>query len=185
MDTVDVHHGRLQCLYQLFPRHDPRGPGIARRSSGRDRAPRRGGAGRRRGGDRPRTLGTRRPGSTQPGLGEAAREAVIFTEDRIRRWAGRPVTEVGKDLAVAIFGNNGEFRMGLADGEKQGWQLLAQGIAQAIRNADAHRIQNRSDHRRYAMGVIGSCSRLLTQMRFEHGNRFHDASPIPPTSEIE
>ena len=117
--------------------------------------------------------------------GKAAREAVIFTEDRIRRWAGRPVTEVGKDLAVAIFGNNGEFRMGLADGEKQGWQLLAQGIAQAIRNADAHRIQNRSDHRRYAMGVIGSCSLLLTQMRFEHGNRFHDASPIPPTSEIE
>lgn len=117
--------------------------------------------------------------------GKAAREAVIFTEDRIRRWAGRPVTEVGKDLAVTIFGNNGEFRMGLADGEKQGWQLLAQGIAQAIRNADAHRIQNRSDHRRYAMGVIGSCSRLLTQMRFEHGNRFHDASPIPPTSEIE
>lgn len=117
--------------------------------------------------------------------GKAAREAVIFTEDRNRRWAGRPVTEVGKDLAVAIFGTNGEYRMGLADGEKQGWQFLAQGIAQALRNADTHRIQNRVDHRRYAMGVIGACSLLLTQMRYEHGNRFHDPSPIPAPAELE
>ena len=116
--------------------------------------------------------------------GKAAREAVIFTEDRIRRWAGRPVTEVGKDLAVAIFGSNGEYRMGLADGEKQGWQFLAQGIAQALRNADTHRIQDRADHRCYAMGVIGACSLLLTQMRYEHGNRFHDASPVPAPSEL-
>lgn len=108
--------------------------------------------------------------------GKAAREAVIFTEDRIRRWAGRPVTEVGKELAVAIFGNSGQYRMGLAEGEKQGWQFLAQGIAQALRNADTHRIQDRPDHKRYAMGVIGTCSLLLTQMRFEHGNRFHDMS---------
>mgnify|MGYP000574856442 CR=1 FL=1 len=113
--------------------------------------------------------------------GKAAREAVIFTEDRIRRWAGRPVAEVGKDLAVAIFGSNGEYRMGLADGEKQGWQFIAQGIAQALRNADTHRIQTRADHRRYAMGVIGTCSLLLTQMRYEHGNRFHDATPVPVT----
>lgn len=116
--------------------------------------------------------------------GKAAREAVIFTEDRIRRWAGRPVAEVGKGLAVTIFGTNGEYRMGLADGEKQGWQFLAQGIAQALRNADTHRIQTRADHRRYAMGVIGACSLLLTQMRYEHGNRFHDASPVPTPPEI-
>jgi hypothetical protein len=116
--------------------------------------------------------------------GKAAREAVIFTEDRIRRWAGRPVTEVGKELAVAIFGSNGEYRMGLVEGEK-GWQFLAQGIAQALRNADTHRIQDRSDHRRYAMGVIGACSLLLTQMRFEHGNRFHDISPASAPVELE
>jgi hypothetical protein len=109
--------------------------------------------------------------------GKAAREAVIFAEDRLRRWAGRPVTEVGKDLAIAIFGSNGEYRMGLAEGERQGWQFVARGIAQALRNADTHRIQDRPDHKRYAMGVIGVCSLLLTQMRFEHGNRFHDTSP--------
>jgi hypothetical protein len=117
--------------------------------------------------------------------GKAAREAVIFTEDRIRRWAGRPVTEVGKDLAIAIFGSNGDYRMGLADGEKVGWQLLAQGIAQALRNADTHRIQNRPDHKRYAMGVIGACSLLLTQMRYEHTNRFHDTSPAARTTSTD
>ena len=108
--------------------------------------------------------------------GKAVREAVIFTEDRIRRWAGRPVSEVGKDLAVAVFGAKGDYRMGMADGEKQGWQFIAQGIAQALRNVDTHRIQERPDHKRYAFGVIGVCSLLLTQMRFEHGNRFHDVS---------
>jgi hypothetical protein len=51
----------------------------------------------------------------------------------------------------------------------QGWQLFAQGIAQALRNVDAHRIQDRQDHKRYALGLVGACSLLLTQMRYEHG----------------
>jgi hypothetical protein len=109
--------------------------------------------------------------------GKVATGAVIFTEDRIRKWSGRPPGEVSKDLAVAIFGQNGNYRMGLTDGEKTGWQLFAQGIAQALRNVDTHRIQNRSDHKRYALGVVGACSLLLTQMRYEHGNRFQDTSP--------
>jgi hypothetical protein len=109
--------------------------------------------------------------------GKVGSQAVIFTEDRIRRWAGRPVSEVGKDLAVAVFGKNGQFQMGQTEGENQGWQLYAQGIAQALRNVDAHRIQERADHKRYAMGLVGACSLLLTQMRYEHGNRFRDTSP--------
>lgn len=109
--------------------------------------------------------------------GKVASQAVIFTEDRIRKWAGRPVGEVGKDLAIAIFGRSGQFQMGQTDGEMQGWQLFAQGIAQALRNVDAHRIQDRPDHKRYALGLVGACSLLLTQMRYEHGNRFRDTSP--------
>ncbi|MGB6164963.1 MAG: TIGR02391 family protein [Pseudonocardiaceae bacterium] len=109
--------------------------------------------------------------------GKVASQAVIFTEDRIRKWAGRPVSEVGKDLAIAIFGKAGQFQMGQTDGEIQGWQLFAQGIAQALRNVDAHRIQNRPDHKRYALGLVGACSLLLTQMRYEHGNRFRDTTP--------
>ncbi|MGH3721311.1 MAG: TIGR02391 family protein [Pseudonocardiaceae bacterium] len=109
--------------------------------------------------------------------GKVASQAVIFTEDRIRKWAGRPVGEVGKDLAVAIFGKSGQFQMGKTDGEKEGWQLFAQGIVRALRNVDAHRIQNRPDHKRYALGLVGACSLLLTQMRYEHGNRFQDTTP--------
>lgn len=108
---------------------------------------------------------------------KVASQAVIFTEDRIRKWAGRPVGEVGKDLAVAIFGKAGQFQMGQTDGEIQGWQMFAQGIAQALRNVAAHRIQDRPDHKRYALGLVGACSLLLTQMRYEHGNRFRDTTP--------
>ena len=112
--------------------------------------------------------------------GKVASQAAIFTEDRIRKWAGRPVDEVGKELAVAVFGRQGDYQMGLTDSEKQGWHLFAQGIAQALRNVDAHRLQQRPDHRRYALGMVGACSLLLTQMRYEHGNRFHDSSPMGP-----
>jgi hypothetical protein len=115
--------------------------------------------------------------------GKVASQAVIFTEDRIRKWAGRPVGEVGKDLAVAIFGKSGQFQMGQTDSEMQGWQLFAQGIAQALRNVDAHRIQNRPDHKRYALGLVGACSLLLTQMRYEHGNRFRDTTPASSDDE--
>ncbi|WP_152546884.1 TIGR02391 family protein [Amycolatopsis orientalis] len=115
--------------------------------------------------------------------GKVASQAVIFTEDRVRKWAGRPVGEVGKDLAVAIFGKAGQFQMGKTEGETQGWQLFAQGIAQALRNVDAHRIQDRPDHKRYALGLVGACSLLLTQMRYEHGNRFRDTAPASSGSE--
>jgi len=109
--------------------------------------------------------------------GKVASQAVIFTEDRIRKWTARPNSEVGKELAIAVLGKSGLYQMGLTEGERQGWQLLAQGLAQAVRNVDAHRIQERPDHKRYAMGVLGTCSLLLTQLRYEHGNRFHDTSP--------
>jgi hypothetical protein len=108
---------------------------------------------------------------------KVAREAAVFTEDRIRKWAGRPVTEVGETLMTAVFGDQGDYRMGRTSGEKQGWHRFAMGISMALRNVDAHRIQNRSDDKRYALGVVGACSLLLTQMRYEHGNRFDDTSP--------
>jgi hypothetical protein len=113
---------------------------------------------------------------------KVARNALIFTEDRIRKWAGRPESEVGAALAVAIFkAPQGNFQLGKTDGETEGWQLFAQGIAKALRNVDTHRIQERPDLKRYALGVVGACSLLLTQMRFEHGNRFRDTSPAAST----
>jgi len=52
--------------------------------------------------------------------GKVANQAPILTEYRIRKWAGRPVGEVGEDLAVAIFGKSGQFQMGQTEGELQG-----------------------------------------------------------------
>ena len=109
--------------------------------------------------------------------GKVASQSSIFTEDRIRRWAGRPADEVGEKLMSAVFGPKGDYRLGLTEPEKEGWLLLAMGTSKALRNAHAHRIQNREDHKRYALGVLGVSSLLLTQMRFEHSNRFHDVSP--------
>lgn len=73
--------------------------------------------------------------------------------------------------------------MGRTSGEKQGWHRLAMGIAMALRNVDAHRFQSRDDHKRYALGVLGTCSLLLTQMRYEHGNRFQDVGPAEGIAE--
>ncbi len=78
---------------------------------------------------------------------------------------------------TAVFGDSGDYRLGLTDGERQGWFRTAMGLAMAVRNVDAHRIQRRDDHKRYAMGVLGTCSLLLTQLRYERGNRFHDTTP--------
>ena len=113
--------------------------------------------------------------------GKVASLTAVFTEDRVRKWAGRPVTEVGEKLMTAIFGDKGDFRLGLTESEKQGWHRFAMGISAALRNVDAHRLQQRADHRLYAMGVLGASSLLLTQMRYEHGSRFHDTSPAGPT----
>jgi hypothetical protein len=48
------------------------------------------------------------------------------------------------------------------------------GFALALRNVDTHRIQQRDDHKRHAMGVVGTASLLLTQLRHQHGNSFRN-----------
>jgi uncharacterized protein (TIGR02391 family) len=105
--------------------------------------------------------------------GKAVSQACIYFEDRIRKLAGGPAEEVGERLMTAVFGENGEYRLGVTDGEKQGWHRIAMGISMALRNAANHRIDDRPDHKRYAFGVISTCSLVLTQLKFEHGNRFH------------
>jgi hypothetical protein len=112
--------------------------------------------------------------------GKVASQSSIYTEDRIRRWAGRPAGEVGEKLMSAVFGDKGDYRLGLTESEKQGWHRFAMGTAMALRNVDGHHLQSRPDHKVYAMGVLGANSLLLTQMRFEHGNRFHDMTRGEP-----
>lgn len=111
--------------------------------------------------------------------GKAATQTTLFTEDRIRRWTGQPAQLVGEKLMTAVFGDKGNYRLGLVEGEQQGWHRLAMGVSMALRNVVGHRIQDRPGNRRYTLGVLGTCSLLLTQLRYEHGTRFHDTSPVP------
>jgi hypothetical protein len=115
--------------------------------------------------------------------GKTATQATLFLEDRLRKWAGQPAELVGVDLMKAVLGPGAGYRLGRTEGEKDGWHQFARGITLALRNAAAHRIEDRPDHRRYVLGVVGACSLLLTQLRYEHGNRFDDLSPVSMAGE--
>lgn len=102
-----------------------------------------------------------------------ASQTAIFVEDQIRSWAGNPKTDkngllIGKSLMASVFGDSSEWRLGAQRGEHEGWRSLAIGFTQALSNVDRHRIQARDDARRYAVGVLGLGSLLLTQLRHEH-----------------
>lgn len=106
---------------------------------------------------------------------KVASQTAIFVEDRVRRWAGDPKgrngeTQVGKNLMHSVFDPESELACGLTKGETEGWMYLGMGFAQALSNADRHRINERDDARRYAIGVLGLGSLLLTQLRYEHGD---------------
>jgi hypothetical protein len=107
--------------------------------------------------------------------GKVASQAAIFVEDRVRAWAGSPKDKggnelVGKALYLAVFDDSSDYRLGRQAGEREGWRFLGMGFAQALSNVDRHRIQDRDDARRYAIGVLGLGSLLLTQIRYEHGD---------------
>ena len=100
-------------------------------------------------------------------------EVVIFLEHKIRVWAGEPTAKdgaamTGKTLFATAFKDDGPLRLGQQSSEYEGWRGLGTGLAQAIGNVARHRIQQRDDLRRYAMGVLGLGSLILTQLRYEH-----------------
>lgn len=110
---------------------------------------------------------------------KVASQTAIFLEDRLRSWAGDPKSGkgeslVGKDLMGRVFSDDSDWRLGSRAAEREGWRGLGVGFAQALSNVDRHRIQQRQDARRYAIGVLGLGSLLLTQMRYEHGDLVED-----------
>jgi hypothetical protein len=115
--------------------------------------------------------------------GKIPAAVAIFVEHKVRQWAGDPRGTnnnilVGKSLYAKALGNDGMLRMGRQESEYEGWRGLGMGLAQAIGNVDRHRIQQRSDVRRYAMGVLGLGSLILTQLRYEHPARIQE-SEVP------
>ena len=100
----------------------------------------------------------------------------IYLEAKLREWAGRPRAEVGVKLMSAVFSPTGEFPLGNTEPEREGWHALARGFAGALSNVDRHRLEDRADAKRYAIGVLGTASLLLTQLRWQHGNRFRSST---------
>lgn len=106
-----------------------------------------------------------------------ARETAIFVEDRVRQWSGNPKdkktgkTLFGKALFAVVLGDSSEFRLGKEAAEWEGWRMLGTGFIQALSNVDRHNIQRRTgtDAKRYAFGVLGLGSLILTQLRYQHG----------------
>lgn len=110
---------------------------------------------------------------------KVASQTAIFVEDRIRTWAGEPTGRqgeplVGKGLMAHVLGDSSDWRLGSRAGEREGWRGLGMGFAQALGNVDRHRIQSRDDAQRYAIGVLGVGSLLLTQLQHEHGDLIED-----------
>ena len=111
--------------------------------------------------------------------GKVASQTAIFVEHRVREWAGDPQSGrkeslVGRELMGRVFSDESDWRLGSRAAEREAWRALATGFAGALSNVDRHRIQRRDDARRYACGVLGLGSLLLTQMRHEHGDLIED-----------
>lgn len=104
---------------------------------------------------------------------QVASQAVIYVEDKVRRWAGQPTGKdgnvlVGQTLFALALGDGGPLALGKQSNETQGWRSLGTGLVAALGNVDRHHVQERPDARLYAMGVLGLASLLLTQLRHQH-----------------
>lgn len=105
--------------------------------------------------------------------GKVASQTAIFVENHVREWAGNPTDKKGEPLYSnvlwqTVLADDSEFRLGQRSAEWQGWRSLGIGFSLALRNVDVHRIQKRDDAKRYAIGVLGLGSLLLTQLQYEH-----------------
>lgn len=100
----------------------------------------------------------------------------IFVESHVRTWAALGNDTYGKGLYAKALADDGELRLGDSKPEWEGWRSLAVGFASAIGNVDRHRLQSRGDARRYAIGVLGLGSLLLTQLRHQHAGLIDERS---------
>jgi hypothetical protein len=104
---------------------------------------------------------------------KVARESAVFVEDKLRTWATVPPSVTGSvNVFKAAIGGPSGFILPKAgaSSEQQGWQQLATGFALALRNPSGHQVRHRSDAERYALGVLGVASLLLTEIRHEYGD---------------
>lgn len=101
---------------------------------------------------------------------KVALNAAVFVEDKLRTWANISSDVKGSTEVFKMAVGQGKLQLGDNQSEQQGWQQLAVGFALALRNPSGHRIKEREDVKKYAFGVLGIASLLLTEIRHVHGN---------------
>lgn len=100
--------------------------------------------------------------------GKVPAAVAIYVEHQVRSWSGLSNAVVGKNLYATALGEKGKLAVGAVASEQEGWRMLGMGLVQAVGNVARHRLQTRDDERRYAVGVLGLGSLLLTQIQLEH-----------------
>jgi hypothetical protein len=101
---------------------------------------------------------------------KVVREATVFFEDWVRTKTGSPASAIGGDLMSQTFKPGGPLALGTGHtSEAEGWHKLARGLSEAVRNPTGHRIlRGQRNAQRYAMGVVGTVTLLLAQVRAEY-----------------
>lgn len=107
---------------------------------------------------------------------KVARESAVFVESKLRDWASLSAVPGSTEVFKQAFAS-GKFTLGGSASETQGWQQLAGGFSMALRNRTGHRVETRGDAKRYALGVLGTASLLLTEIRHDYGD-----PPVLPTT---
>ena len=94
--------------------------------------------------------------------------SVIFFEHGVRTGARLPNSVIGVDLMTAAFKEGAPLALasGEVTSETEGWHLLALGLMKAVRNLRGTESKS-EDARTYAMGVLGTISLIMTQVRLE------------------
>ena len=102
--------------------------------------------------------------------GHLVTQAVVFFEHWTRTLAGFPNSLIGVDLMTAAYKPGGPLELAIGENpsEGEGWLLLAKGLTMAVRNVAGHRIEERDDAQKYALGVVGAITLIMTQVRLEH-----------------
>lgn len=101
---------------------------------------------------------------------KVALSTTVFVENKLRTWANISSDVKGSVEIFKMSVGKDKFQLGDNSSEQQGWQQLATGFALALRNPNGHKIEEREDVKKYALGVLGIASLLLTEIRHVYGN---------------
>lgn len=98
--------------------------------------------------------------------------AVRYLEHHVRAWAGARSDADAPGLVSGLFGKGQPLALGQNEGQRQGWESIVRGFLMGPRNAVQHGISNREDLEQYAVGVLGTCSLILVEVRRDYPDRF-------------